>query len=360
MGKRIVIVGAGIIGVALALHLARKGSEVVVVEELAKPIGVATPRSWAWINASWGNDPDYFKLRSFSMAGWRDLQKTVPALSANWCGGLLWDLPQPELEAYVTERQAQGYALRTLDRAGIAEREPNLLQIPDIAVLAEGEGSVEPLHAVAVLAAAARLAGVEFRCAAFVEGLQTQNTRVTGVKTDNTVIAADHVVVAAGTGSVHLLKSIGLALALEQPEGLLVSSAPVEKMLNGLVMAPELHVRQTTEGRLVAGSDFGGADPGDSLEKTATDLFAKVQALLRGGENLKMEGFTIGTRPSLPDGVPCVGAVPGFEGLSIAVTHSGITLAPAIGELLAAEILEGGVHPLIMPYRPDRVIGPAP
>ncbi len=360
MEKRIVIVGAGIIGVSLALQLARKGAEVFVVDELAKPAGAATPRSWAWINASWGNDPDYFRLRNFSMERWHELQKIVPALSVNWCGGLLWDLPRSELENFAKERQNQGYAIRLLEPAGIAEREPSLMQIPDIAVLAEGEGSVEPLHAVEKLAAAAKLAGAQFTSATQVAGLQTQGARVTGVKTNGGLIVADHVIIAAGTGSVRLLKDVGLALALEQPEGLLVTSTPVPHMLNGLVMAPELHVRQTSEGRLVAGSDFGGADPGGNPEKTARDLFAKVQALLRGGGYLKMEGFTVGVRPALPDGVPCVGAVPGYDGLSIAVTHSGITLAPAIAEFLTDEIVEGRVHPLMMPYRPDRVIGPAP
>ena len=277
--------GAGIIGVALALQLARKGADVVVVEELAGLGGVATPRSWAWINASWGNDPDYYKLRAFSMGCWRDLQKIAPTLFVNWCGGLLWDLPQPELEAFARERKAQGYTLRLLDRASIAEREPNLLQIPDIAVLADREGSVEPDHAVTVLVAAAEQLGAKFTCATRIEGLVTQDARVTGVKTNGGVISADHVVVAAGTGSVRLLKSVGLALSLEQPEGLLVSSTTIPQLLTGLVMAPELHVRQTAEGRLVAGSDFGGSDPGADPADTARALFAKVQALLRGGND---------------------------------------------------------------------------
>ena len=36
----------------------------------------------------------------------------------------------------------------------------------------------------------------------------------------------------------------------------------MKKLLNGLVLAERLHMRQTAEGRIIAGSDFGGADPG--------------------------------------------------------------------------------------------------
>ena len=51
---RVVIVGAGIIGASLALHLQRRGASATVIEA-AEPGGIATRASWAWINASWGN-----------------------------------------------------------------------------------------------------------------------------------------------------------------------------------------------------------------------------------------------------------------------------------------------------------------
>ncbi len=53
-GKRIIVVGAGIIGASIAWHLAKAGAEVTVIEA-DEPGGVATRNSWAWINASWGN-----------------------------------------------------------------------------------------------------------------------------------------------------------------------------------------------------------------------------------------------------------------------------------------------------------------
>ena len=58
-GKRIIVVGAGIIGASIAWHLAKAGAEVTVLEA-GEPGGVATRNSWAWINASWGNPGNLF------------------------------------------------------------------------------------------------------------------------------------------------------------------------------------------------------------------------------------------------------------------------------------------------------------
>jgi glycine/D-amino acid oxidase-like deaminating enzyme len=51
---------------------------------------------------------------------------------------------------------------------------------------------------------------------------------------------------------------------------------------------------------------------------------------------------------------PIAGYAPGIEGLYVAVTHSGVTNAPAIGAFAADEILKGERNPLIRPYGLDR------
>ena len=93
MGRKVIVVGAGIIGASIAWHLAREGAEVVVVDG-GQPGGVATPKSWAWINASWGHPEDYVRLRMRSMEEWHRFAAEVPGLDVNWCGGLVWDLPE--------------------------------------------------------------------------------------------------------------------------------------------------------------------------------------------------------------------------------------------------------------------------
>ena len=61
-------------------------------------------------------------------------------------------------------------------------------------------------------------------------------------------------------------------------------------------------------------------------------------------------------RPVPGDGLPCIGPVPGVEGLWMAVLHSGVTLGPLVAELLSSEMLRGEVPALAAPFRPDRLI----
>ena len=111
MPKRVIVVGSGIIGASLAYHLAKAGAEVIVIEA-DQPGGLATRASWAWINASWGNPEPYFRLRMRSIAEWRRLAAEVPDLGVNWCGGLIYDLPEAELDAYAVQRAAWGHPIR--------------------------------------------------------------------------------------------------------------------------------------------------------------------------------------------------------------------------------------------------------
>jgi glycine/D-amino acid oxidase-like deaminating enzyme len=171
------------------------------------------------------------------------------------------------------------------------------------------------------------------------------------VDTSHGLVAADEVVIAAGVGSPDLAMTAGISLPIETPPGLIVHSRPQgEKLLNGLVLAERLHMRQTAEGRIIAGSDFGGADPGINPEATARDLFAALQASLRGGDRLELDFHTVGFRPTPIDGFPIVGRAEGVDGLYVAVMHSGITLAPAVGLFAAREILDGERDPLLAPY----------
>lgn len=356
MPKRVIIVGAGIIGAAFAYELARAGVHVHVLDELPQAGGVATPNSWAWINGSWGNSENYFRLRHHSMALWRKFDKDVPGLQVNWCGGLLWDLPEAELTAFVKQQSAWGYGVRLIDAKEAQSVEPNVRELPSLVAHVAEEGAVEPLHGVASLMAAAKSHGAEFLPGARVKRLVEQDGRVSGVMTQDGLIEADDVVLAAGAAVPHLLETLDRSIAMDAPAGLLVHSEPGPELLRGMVMAPELHVRQTAEGRLVAGSDFAGMEPGEDPAATADMLFAKVKAAIAGAENLRLDFHTVGYRPTPRDGVSAIGRLPGLAGLYVCVTHSGITLAPALAALGAREIVSGERDPLLAGFSPERLL----
>lgn len=353
MAKRVIVIGAGIIGASIAYHLAKGGAEVTVIEA-GEAGGIATRASWAWINASWGNPEPYFRLRLRSIEHWHKMQSEIPDLAITWCGGLIWDLPAAELDAYAAERAKWGQPLRAVDRQEILAIEPNLREVPEHAYFAPGEGMLEPLATTLVLLEAAKALGAEVLTETPVKWLAEEHGRVVGVMTDVGVIHAEEVVVAAGARSAQLLDSVGLTLKMTAPAGLLSHSKPTRKLLNGLVMTPGLHLRQTAEGRIVAGTDFAGADPEGNAEGLAADLEAKVEAMVKGAEGLGLDFYTVGFRPTPADGFSAVGRPHERNGLYLAVTHSGVTLAAAIGLFAARELLTGQRDPLLATFSPDR------
>jgi glycine/D-amino acid oxidase-like deaminating enzyme len=346
--KQVVVIGAGIIGASIAWHLAKAGARVTVIADSAVG-GVATPNSFAWINASWGNPEPYFRLRTRAMAEWTRLANDVPAIPLAWCGGLCWDLPADRLEAYAAEHSAWGYGIERVGREQVARIEPNLTELPDFALHVAGEGVAEPVATAKVLQADAEQGGAKI-VSGTVTALVLSNGKVTGVEISGQRIVADEVVIAAGTGAPAIAATAGIKLQIETPPGLIVHSRPYKKLLNGLVHAEKLHMRQTAEGRIIAGSDFAGGNPGDDPEATARELFAVMKAALRGADGLELDFHTVGYRPTPIDGFPIIGRAEGTDGVYIAVMHSGITLAPAVGLFATQEILDGERDPLLSPY----------
>ncbi|WP_430682288.1 NAD(P)/FAD-dependent oxidoreductase [Mesorhizobium australafricanum] len=350
--KEIIVIGAGIIGASIAWHLTKAGARVTVISESGAG-GVATPNSFAWINASWGNPEVYFRLRIRAMAEWKRLAKDVPGLPLAWCGGLCFDLPPDRLEAYAAEHSSWGYGIERVDREQAAQIEPNLVDPPDFAVYVAEEGAAEPVStAKALLADAERLGARVIDGAA--DRLTLSGSKVTGAVVSGETIGADEVVVAAGTGAPAIAATAGIKLPLDTPPGLIVHSRPYRKLLNGLVLAERLHMRQTVKGRIIVGSDFAGGDPGENPEAAARELFVVAKTALHGADGLELDFHTVGYRPTPADGFPIIGRAEGVGGLYIAVMHSGITLAPAVGLFATREILDGERDGLLKPYALSR------
>jgi glycine/D-amino acid oxidase-like deaminating enzyme len=353
MGPHVAVVGAGILGAALARALAVGGARVTLVESREAPGGVATPRSWAWINASWGHPEAYVRLRMRSMAEWRRWGAEVPGLAPDWAGCLLWDLPEPDLRAFVAERQGQGYAIRLVDGAEAAGIEPALAAPPALAAHAAEEGAVEPEAAARAMAADAMARGAVLRAGGAVAGLVLEGGRVVGLRlSGGEAVAADAVVLAAGTATPALAAEAGVRVPLDAPAGLLAWTGPLPPLLRGLVVSPGLELRQRADGSLFGSADFAGMEPGQDARATAEGVVATIRERLRGAEGAVLGGWSVGHRPVPGDGLPVAGEA--APGLWLCVTHSGVTLAPGLAALLSRAILTGESDPLLAPFGPGR------
>ena len=90
---------------------------------------------------------------------------------------------------------------------------------------------------------------------------------------------------------------------------------------------------------------------GDPL---VADLVARAHDLLPSIGPATVTGVGVAVRPIPADGLSSVGSDSGLPGYYEAVTHSGVTLGPLLGRLLAREILTGAVDHLLAPFRPER------
>ncbi len=346
---RVVVIGGGIIGSSFSYHLARRGARVTVVAESGAG-GVATPATFGWLNASWGNPEPYYRLRDASLALWRQLGAALPGIGVSWNGCLTYDLPEPALRAYVAQHRSWGYPIRLVDGVEAARLEPGLREPPPLSAFAEAEGAAEPAMAVGALLAASEARLIRAHVAAIV----VERGRVAGIRTGDETIAADLVAVAAGAGTPALIATAGAALKLDTTPGLLLHTAPLEPVLRRIVVGPGMDVRQTLQGQLIAGSDFGGSPVTGEPADIAKDLLEIVRRRVRGAENARMERYSIGHRPMPADGFPVVGFLPPVSGLYVAAMHSGMTNAAAVGAWGAEEMLTGRRHPLLAPFGPDR------
>jgi glycine/D-amino acid oxidase-like deaminating enzyme len=351
--RKVIVVGAGIIGASIAWHLARAGAAVTIVEA-GEAGGVATPRSFAWINASWGNPEPYFRLRRRSMAEWSRLVGEVPAIQLGWVGGLCWDMSADQMETYAAEHGSWGYGIRKVDRNEAERIEPNLAAPPERALHVAEEGAVEPDGAARALVEDAVKRGARLVGRTEVRGLIVESGAVRGVATADGELRADETVIAAGVATPRLAATVGVHVPLVESPGLVVYARRSQKLLNGVVIVERMEVRQTADGRIIAAAAIGRGDPGKDPQVAASAAFGEVQAMLIGGEQLAFDRYAVGYRPMPVDGFPIVGRAAGVEGLYLAVTHSGITLAPALGLFAAAELLGADDEPLLAPYRPHR------
>jgi glycine/D-amino acid oxidase-like deaminating enzyme len=351
--QHIVIIGAGIIGASLAYHLAKRGARVTIVDA-QYPAAGASGKSFGWLNATFSKRPrSYFDFSMLGLDGWHRLEQELAGdLKVQWGGSVAWFPPGPDAEQLrrdVLQHRQWGYAVRPLDESEVRGLLPHVAPGPiGAACHSEPEGAVDPIHAVSVLLEKARQHGrtdVRYPC---------QVTRFDrAVYTSQGAIDADIVVLACGVGSPQLARLAGVNVPLKDAPGVLVHTTPQRPLIDRIVQAPGVHFKQQLDGRIVAGGQIvGGAGTAQTPKADELEIFARL------GEFLDFAGaieqVTLGYRVMPADEYPIIGFADQCPNLYVAATHSGVTLAPAIGQLAALEILDGVPQPQLAPYRPGR------
>ncbi len=358
--RRVVVVGSGIVGSSIAYNLARRGAEVTVCE-MAAPASGATSKSFAWINASAGKRPyHYYRLNRLSALAYRHLEAEVGGdLQVQWGGRLEWAEEAEDartLRRNVTAQQAWGYPINLIGEDEFKALEPGLE--PGGPVLAAArireEGSIDPERATWALVEAARREGARIQYPCEVTGIGLRWGSLQRVETSLGPLEADALVIAAGVDTPGLAAMAGLPIPLRDSPGLLAHSAPARRLLGRVVLAPHGAMKQKLDGSLVVSGGFSGRPVSDDPEGQAEEILHRAKGLIPEAEGIALARHTIGWRPMPEDGFPVLGFSEGAPDVYVAVMHSGVTLAPLVGRLVASEILDGLSVEMLEPYRVSR------
>ncbi len=208
----IVVVGAGVFGLATALEAARRGNAVAVVDRLGTghPATSSTGRSRG-IRIAY-DDPFYVELARDAIRRWRLLEAASGRTILHLRGQLDFG-SHAKLERVLRAMRAAGAPIEELDESGLVARFPEIsVDAAESALFHPDAGTVFADEGLAALSSAARAAGVVSYAPERVTALENGATAM--VTTERRVLRADVVVVAAGPWSGELLAPLGLALPL--------------------------------------------------------------------------------------------------------------------------------------------------
>jgi len=353
---RVAVIGCGLIGAAVARELRRRGAETVIYES-RRPGAGTSGTTFAWVNAHDKQPRAYHDLNVAGMAAHLELRAEASAPAP-------WLFPAGNLvcgdDACRDRLAAWGYPVEELTPFQARELEPDLLGDDiDRAFFFRSEGYVLPVRLLDLLLGDAIALGAELRCPAAVEHVTPGDTGVMLGLADGSVATADAAVICAGRWTPDLLPIplVDHERAGSPALGLLAYTRPTTIRLARLLTTPRLNVRPDGDGRLTLQAlDLDAvADPSsppDAQGPVGQEFRRRLAAVFDRGELVELEEVRVGQRVIPADGLTVCGHVD--EGLYVIATHSGVTLAPLLGRIAAAEIVAGSRDPVLEPFRPQR------
>ena len=160
---------------------------------------------------------------------------------------------------------------------------------------------------------------------------------VRALVTPSGIVEADVLVVAAGTGTTQLASLAGVKVPQAKSPGVVIRTNPLPRLLENVPVVyapalddarPEIHLRQCADGRMMIGEGDQESLAEDDSQGHADDLLARARRYLPGLDGASAVPVPVGWRPMPLDGYPVMGFASEAPNLYVAITHSGVTLAP--------------------------------
>jgi glycine/D-amino acid oxidase-like deaminating enzyme len=353
----IVVIGAGMVGAAIAYGLASRNLRVLVLDGGDRDFRAASANfGLVWLQGKGMDMPAYQQLTRDSVDLWPNFSaeltdRTAIDLQYERNGGLTICLGEAELESWHAELLRLHNQLgggepdwEMLDRGALTKLLPKAQPGPDVAGASFGrsDGHANPLRLLAALHAGILRKGGQFRGGSAVHSVQTDGRGGFTIDYGRERASAARVVIAAGLGSKALAAQVGLDIPIRPQRGQIL----VTERLEPFLPLPMSGLRQTREGTVMIGAthEEAGFDT-STTSGSAAALSANAIRCIPALREVTLVRQWAALRILTPDGYPVYAESLSHPGAFVALCHSGVTLAPLHSTLLADAIAAGRLPP---------------
>jgi glycine/D-amino acid oxidase-like deaminating enzyme len=361
----VAIVGAGIVGAACAVELAKEGLRVVVLDK--GPVGAgATGASMGHIVVMDDSEAQ-FALTRYSQILWEELQPDLPADVEYERCGTIWVAADEEEMAEVRRKYAyyqdRAVDVEILDSQLLHHAEPHLRAPLAGGLLVHGDCVLYPPRAAAFLLRKAQSSGAEIRLGKAVVAMGHGSVRLS----DGTNFSTRHLINAAG----HFAPTLTPGITIKARKGHLVITDRYPGFIRHQLVelgylksahsvasdsvAFNLQPRKTGQ-VLIGSSRQYGADDASTESEMIAQMLKRASEYVPELASLSATRVWTGFRPATPDKLPLIGPWPEDSSLFLAAGHEGlgITTSLATAKIVSTQILARRSAIPVEPYLPAR------
>jgi len=365
---RVVVIGAGVIGCAVAYELASRGAEVQVVDP--RPIAGGATHASAGMLAPYSEGHDQALLRlglasldlydGFVARVRHDSPRDFDYERSGTLQVAAGEIEQERLAEQARTLAAAGAAHQWLDRSAARDIEPALGEGIDAGLLLPDQGYINAPGFTMALADAAERHGVRFM-AARVSALSSEarGEKPSGVRirTSDGTLDADTLVLAAGSWSSAIAGVTTWPAPVKPIRGQLLHLRAPARLAARIVWGSSCYVVPWSDGTVLVGATV--EDVGFDEHPTAQGvrhLLDAVHTLLPGADGATFREVRVGLRPKTPDELPIIGASSTMRGVVHATGHyrNGILLTPLTAVVVADLVLDGREDEALRLTKPAR------